>query len=91
MRCLETQVPRSDTDVEGEAGTTATTETGAAHRCEDTEALKDAMELLGYAVDDARQVLTAAKERLSALEDIHGRMRATVESTRQRVRKWGLP
>jgi hypothetical protein len=61
------------------------------HRCEDTEALKDALETLGYAVDDARKDCEASKARLAALEDVQGRVRAAVISTRERVRKWGLP
>jgi hypothetical protein len=61
------------------------------HRCEGTEALKDALETLGYAVDDARKDCEASKVRLAALEDVQGRVRAAVNATRERVRRWGLP
>jgi hypothetical protein len=61
------------------------------HCCADSEALKDALETLGYAVDDARRDCEAAKTRLAALEDVHGRVRATVNATRERVRRYGLP
>jgi len=70
-----------------ESDTTATTP----HRCEDTEALKDALDLVEFAVEDARKDSEAAKTRLATFEDLRGRLRATVNATRERVRKWGLP